>query len=88
MKQLLVVIQALEAIEAESSDKLITLKSKWLNVLRRLGDFDFIFALGVALRLFGLATASADRRVMYMSFQCQSHSLQLNTLKRLIMAHE
>ena len=55
MKQLLmVVIQEIGAIEAESSDKIITLKSKWLTFLRRLGDFESIFALGVALRLFGL----------------------------------
>ena len=53
-KQLLVVIQALEVIEAESSDKIITLKSKWLTFLRRLGDFYSIFALAVALRLFEL----------------------------------
>ena len=54
-KQLLVVVmQALEAIEAESSDKIITLKSKWLTLLRRLGDFDSIFTFGVVLRLFEL----------------------------------
>ena len=44
----------MEAIEAESSDKIITLESKRLTFLRRLDDFDSIFALGVALCLFEL----------------------------------
>lgn len=51
-KQLLVIIEALEIIESEASDKSIS--SKASGFLRRLGDFDTIFALQVALPIFEL----------------------------------
>ena len=69
-KQLLVVIQALESIEAESSDR--TISSKANGFLHRLGDFDTIFALCVALRLFELT----DR------LSCQLQGVSVIVLER------